>query len=309
MDETESEVVVTAGQRLREAREAQGLSIEDIAAQTRIPTRHLASIEEGDWTKLPAATYTVGFAKNYAGALGLDRNEIGEQLRNEMGVAGPAYAHPEIYETADPARTMPKGLVLGALGVLLLVVLALTWLNNRSLEPDEVVAEAENVVAPVENVATPAPQPAQAAGPVVLTASEAVWIQIKDGAMTLKQGELAPGESYEVPTNATAPLLTTGKPEALRITVGSQQAPAIGEPGRTVSGVSLKAADLVRTGAAPASATPAQGQVSPAAPPPVRRPTAQRTAAPPPAAAPDLDASTSNMAAAAPVAGAQTTQP
>ena len=39
MDETESEVVVTAGQRLREAREAQGLSIEDIAAQTRIPTR------------------------------------------------------------------------------------------------------------------------------------------------------------------------------------------------------------------------------------------------------------------------------
>ena len=153
MDETESEVVVTAGQRLREAREAQGLSIEDIAAQTRIPTRHLASIEEGDWTKLPAATYTVGFAKNYAGALGLDRNEIGEQLRNEMGVAGPAYAHPEIYETADPARTMPKGLVLGALGVLLLVVLALTWLNNRSLEPDEVVAEAENVVARQEDSA------------------------------------------------------------------------------------------------------------------------------------------------------------
>ena len=89
MDETESEVAMTAGQRLREAREAKGLSVEDIAAQTRIPTRHLSSIETGDWDKLPAATYSVGFAKNYATAVGLDRNEIGEQLRNEMGVSGP----------------------------------------------------------------------------------------------------------------------------------------------------------------------------------------------------------------------------
>lgn len=312
MDETEPEVVVTAGQRLREAREAQGLSVEDIAAQTRIPTRHLTSIEEGDWTKLPAATYTVGFAKNYATALGLDRNEIGEQLRSEMGVVGPAaYAHPEVYEAADPARTMPKGLVFGALGLLLLVVLGLTWLNNRSLEPDEVVAEADNAVAPIENVAAPAaqPQPAQAAGPVVLTASEAVWIQIKDGALVLKQGELAAGQSYEVPANATAPLLTTGKPEALRITVGSQQAPAIGEPGRTVSGVSLKAPDLMRTANAPATASPVQGQVPPTAPPPARRPAAQRTVAPPSVQAPDPDTPTSNTAAPAPAAAGQTTQP
>ena len=312
MDETEPEVVTTAGQRLREAREAQGLSIEDIAAQTRIPTRHLASIEEGDWSKLPAATYTVGFAKNYASALGLDRNEIGDQLRSELGVAGPAaYAHPEIYEAADPARTMPKGLVFGALGLLLLVVLALTWLNNRSLEPDVAVAEADNVVAPVENVAAPAsqPQPAQAAGPVVLTASEAVWIQIKDGALVLKQGELAAGQSYEVPANASAPLLTTGKPEALRITVGSQQVPAIGEPGRTVSGVSLKAPDLMRTGTAPATTSPVQGQVSPAVPPPARRPAAQRKVAPPPVQAPNPDTPTSNTTAPAPAAAGQATQP
>lgn len=315
MDETEPEVVATAGQRLREAREAKGLSIEDIAAQTRIPTRHLSSIETGDWSKLPAATYTVGFAKNYATAVGLDRNEIGEQLRTELGVGGPIYAHPEVYEAADPARTMPKGLVFGALALLVLVVLALTWLNNRSLEPDEVVAEANNVAAtPVENVATPAPQPAQAAGPVVLTATESVWIQVKDGSLMLKQGQLTPGESYEVPANAAAPQLTTGKPEALRISVGSQQAPAIGAPGRTVSGVSLKAEDLMRTAAAPATAGPAQGQVSPAVAQPPARPTRanapRRTAAPPPVNASNPDTSTTNTSAPAQGAPDQTaTQP
>jgi cytoskeletal protein RodZ len=296
MDETESEVV-TAGQRLREAREAKGLSIEDVAAQTRIPTRHLASIETGDWTKLPAATYTVGFAKNYASAVGLDRNEIGDQLRSEMGVVGPTYAHPEIYEAADPARTMPKGLVFGALILLALVVLALTWLNNRSLEPDEAVAEADNIAVATENAAAPAPAvaPQQASGPVVLTATDAVWLQVRDGGVILKQGQLAAGERYEVPANAVAPQLTTGKPEALRITVGSQQAPAIGEAGKKVSNVSLKGADLIRTSAA-ASSAPVQGQALPAVPQPPQRIEPRRTAAPPPVQGPDPDSPTNSTA-------------
>src|SRR4051795_6937261 len=73
------------GERLRAAREEKKLSLEDVAAQTRIPQRHLASIETGDWEHLPAPTYTIGFAKNYAGIVGLDRTEIGNQLREEMG--------------------------------------------------------------------------------------------------------------------------------------------------------------------------------------------------------------------------------
>ena len=292
MDETESVDVVTAGQRLREAREARKLSIEDIAAQTRIPTRHLASLESGEWDKLPAPTYSIGFAKNYATAVGLDRNEIGEQLRTEMGGSRPAaMAHPEIYEAADPARTMPKGLVFGAIAVLVVVVLGLAWVNDRSLAPDEPVAEAANVAAPVENSVAPAPPPpAAAAGPVVLTATDAVWLQVKDGATVLKQGELAAGESYEVPAGATAPVLTTGKPEAVRIAVGSQQAPPIGEPGRTVSGVSLKAADLMRAGVAPsAGASSPPAVTTPATPP--SRPRAQRSAppAPPPVATPEVE--------------------
>src|SRR4029450_14114732 len=98
MDEEEAVEVVTVGQRLKEAREAKGISIEDIAAQTRIPTRHLASLEASEWDKLPPATYSIGCAKNFASAVGLDRNEIGEQLRAEMGGARQTFANPEVYE-------------------------------------------------------------------------------------------------------------------------------------------------------------------------------------------------------------------
>lgn len=310
MDETEPDGIVTVGQRLREAREAQGISLEEIAAQTRIPTRHLASLEVGDWDKLPAATYSIGFAKNYAGAVGLDRNEIGEQLRAEMGGGRLAMAHPEVFETVDPARTMPKGLVIGALAALALVVLALTWLNNRSLEPTAQPVESVEAGPPVENVVTPGPQPAAAAGPVVLTATDAVWLQIKDGATVLKQGQLAPGESFEVPANAVAPVLTTGKPEALKIKVGSADAPAVGQPGRTVSGVSLKAADLMRTGASPTAA--AIAPAAPTAPQPsrqaARRPSASDSP-PPTQTAEPTEPSTGNVSAPAPgIADTATTQ-
>ena len=38
----------TVGERLRAAREKKKLSLEDVAAQTRIPQRHLVAIETAD---------------------------------------------------------------------------------------------------------------------------------------------------------------------------------------------------------------------------------------------------------------------
>jgi len=285
MDETEPDDVVTVGQRLREAREAKGLSVEDIAAQTRIPTRHLTSLEEGDWDKLPAATYSVGFAKNYAGAIGLDRNEIGDLLRAEMGGTRLPAAYPEVYETADPARTMPKGLVIAALALLVVVVLALSWLSNRSMQAEEPIAQSPSVAEPAAPaVAAPAAPVPASSDPVVLTASEPVWIEVKDGAVVLKQGQLAAGERYEVPATAAAPVLTTGKPEALRISVGAAQAPAVGPAGKKVSDVSLKAADLLRGPTSPAPAA--------AASPPPAKPRPAARGSTPPAAPSTTDAST-----------------
>jgi len=286
VDDEPIAAIDSVGQRLRAAREAKGLTIEDVASSTRIPTRHLLSLEESDWGKLPASTYSVGFAKNYAGAVGLDRAEIAEQLRAEMGSELPAHystATVDSFEPVDGNRSMPKGIVVGALVALVAIALLLTWLSNRELSGDDAVAEpAAETVAAVPAV-TPAAQ-----GPVVITANDAVWIQVRDGATVLKQGELAAGQSFEVPANATAPVLTTAKPEALRISVGTGDAPPIGPAGERISNVSLLGRDLLRgpvaapaavpiaiapvptsrrTTAAPRTA-PAPGASVPAAPPP-----------------------------------------
>ena len=256
--------VPTAGERLKAAREEKKLSLEDIAAQTRIPQRHLESIETADWDKLPAPTYTIGFAKSYASSVGLDRTEIGDQLREEMGGQRFVSSQSEVIEAADPARTMPIWLVLGAIVAVVLIVVLMSWLNRRSLEqPADVASTQPAATAP----ATPAPpvqqqpsvQPANGQGPVVLSAVAPAWVQVTDQGKTLFEGMLQPGQTYAVPPTATAPLLKAGKPEALKVTVGSAVAPPVGPPGKVASKVSLKGPDLMRGGAQPSPA-PAVGQ-------------------------------------------------
>jgi len=270
MNDTEEEFAQTTsvGQRLRAAREEKGLTLDEVANQTRIPLRHLQSLEESDWSKLPAPTYTIGFAKSYASAIGMDRTEIGEDLRAEMGGTRPEYSSTEVFEPADPKRTMPKWLVLSALGAIVAVVLLLSWMSNRSLESDETAAPEAAATQPQQRVpdtvpTQPAAQPAAAAGQVVISATEPAWIHITDQGKTLFMGELAAGQTFNVPGNAVAPLLKAGKPEALRVTVGSAVAPPVGPPGRVASKVSLLAADLMRGGA---QATPP----APSAPPGVQ---------------------------------------
>ena len=275
----EDGVPMTAGERLRQAREASGVSLEEIATTTRIPTRHLESLEAGDFARLPAPTDTNGVAQHFAAAVGLDRIEIGDQLRAEMGGSRPVMTTPEVFEPADPARAMPKWLIFAAIGALLLAALLINWLNNRSLEPDEQVAANAIAAAPL-TVPPPAAVVPQGQGPVVLTATDRVWLEVKDGAVVLKQGELAPGESFEVPANAASPTLTTAKAEALRITVGTSVAPPIGPSAEKVT-VSLKAADLLQprpaaSAAVPPAATP-RATATRAAPQPAAEPTANTT--------------------------------
>ena len=251
----------TVGDRLRAAREKKKISLDDIATQTRIPLRHLQNLEAGDWAALPAPTYTIGFAKSYASAVGLDRTEIGDDLRAEMGGQRYEASNAEVFEPVDPARTMPKWLVFAAIGGIILVVLIMTWLNNRALEPDTSTSPVEaTATVPTEESAASAqaPQqqqaaPAAATGAVVLTATEPAWIQITDQGRTLFSGELAAGQTFAVPQDAVAPLLKAGKPEALRVTVGDTVAPPVGPAGRVASNVSLKPTDLMNAGAAGAS--------------------------------------------------------
>nr|WP_153123836.1 RodZ domain-containing protein [Peribacillus tepidiphilus] len=72
------------GNRLREAREANGLSLDDLQEITKIQKRYLVGIEEGKYEMMPGKFYVRAFIKQYAEAVGLEPEEIFEQYKNDI---------------------------------------------------------------------------------------------------------------------------------------------------------------------------------------------------------------------------------
>ena len=82
------------GERLRAAREAQGIALSQAAADTRILPRYIVALEDGDYQYLPGDVYARGFIRNYANYLNVAADELIELYRVERG-------------TTDPIRIVP----------------------------------------------------------------------------------------------------------------------------------------------------------------------------------------------------------
>jgi cytoskeleton protein RodZ len=282
----------TVGEKLRGAREAQGLELAEIAARTRIPQRHLEAIEKSDYVGLPSVTYSLGFAKSYARALGLDEVEIARDLREELGNSPERAAPTPSYELEDPSRVPPRGLAWAGLiiAVLALIGVALWYgtglFRGSAPAPETLPVATDNAVAETPGTAT-----AVGDGHVTLVALDLVWVRVTDAkGQKLFEKEMIPGERYDVPIDADHPKARTGGPEKLQVLLNGSNVAALGPAGQTVD-VELTAAALQARGE---SATPSP---SPSAESnrPVARPAARRRPSPSPSAsAAEPVAATSN---------------
>ncbi len=251
------------GDRLRHARESRGMSLDEVATQTRIPIRHLQHIEREEWDALPATTYCVGFAKAYANAVGLNGPEMARELRERLGGTRTRAPAPEYYEPADPARVPPRSTLL--IAVILLAVFVVGYLIWRSTLDEEPITPGVEMAVPETAAPQAQPTPAQtqpvqpqavAGQPVTLVATEEVWLRVSDGGTSLYQGILQAGQRFPIPPTAQQPVLRTARPQVLRIMVGARDIGPVEPVERTISNVSLRAEDLagrLQGGANPAS--------------------------------------------------------
>ncbi len=247
------------GTLLQSARLEQNRELSDIAAQTRVPLRHLSAIEEGRHDDLPALPYTLGFVKNYARAIGMDPEAAAAQFRGEtnLTVREPTIT---VMEPIDVRRSPPRSaIILGPLIVGLLAIVILAWgsgwfggENDVAEVNDDPLADmdvADNVgTAAPEIVAAlaPAPEPALPTGEVVITASADAWMRIsnEDGRDKLFERVLAAGESYTVPAGTPDLYIKAGNAGALTLTIGGTEMPKLGGMGSVVGPVALTAEAL-----------------------------------------------------------------
>jgi cytoskeleton protein RodZ len=259
----------TPGAKLRAAREAQGLSLQDVATRTRIALRQLEAVERDDYGALPGIPYAVGFARAYARAVDVDEVAIAAEVREAVHGSDLGANRYEAFEPADPAR-VPSRALAWTLAAIVLVLIGgyIIWRTQLFTPPssEEIAASAParpsapaagSAVAPIRQV----PQT------VVFTAVDDVWLRIVDEAgERLKDGTMKKGESFTLPAGARNPTILTGRPQALNVTVGGKPIPPLGAADRTIADVPVNAEALLAR-AAPAeqqSGTPAGGQAAPA---------------------------------------------
>ena len=243
------EVPKTVGEQLKVARERLGVSLADLAAKTRVPTRHLESIERSEFGALPGQTYTVGFVRSYARAVDLDDVAMVNALRAELLRSGhEGYQAPlQNYEPTDPARVPSKTLAWTAAAIAALVLAAYLLFRSYSLSP---TVSAPQTVAPqvTSQITTAVKAPASTGSDatVVLTATGNVWVKVYDtDQKRLFEQEMVAGDSFTVPKDANKPMIVTGRPQALDITVDGKKVPPLGAPDKTVADVGISAQDLL----------------------------------------------------------------
>ena len=95
----------SVGQQLKDARVAQGKSLEDVGAELKIRADHVSALEESDFSKFDAPIFIRGFVRTYCRFLKLDHNALIVQLNQELGGTESL--------ASDPALPGKKGFVDG----------------------------------------------------------------------------------------------------------------------------------------------------------------------------------------------------
>lgn len=259
--ETES---ASAGDRLRVARETRRLDLDHIAAETRIPVRHLESIERGSFDDLPSRTYAIGFARNYAKAVGLDEKSIADAVREELNHGeARASAMAGGMEPGDPAKLPSAGLAwFGGFAAIVLAIGLISFFSSYFSAggglPSLIAEDSSDdsaQQAPAQSASAGAQSaPAPTSGQVVFTALEdGIWVRFyEDGGERLFEAQMSQGDRFELPGDAVEPRINTGRPDAFAITVGGREVPKLSDEPVTIGDTPVSAAALLARADTPA---------------------------------------------------------
>ncbi|MDQ4122249.1 MAG: helix-turn-helix domain-containing protein [Acidobacteriota bacterium] len=177
--------MATLGEKLREAREARGYTLREVADNTRISVRHLEAIEADDYRPLPGGVFNKGFIKAFARYVGIDEAEALSDYTKQVGQQGlptgddeaPLSRRHEVFVGDEPRRPLlTLVLALIILGLLTWgVIAALQWYQNRN---NQTIAAASPTPTPAVNTnADPTPTPTP-----VVSAASGLKIEVKAGA-------------------------------------------------------------------------------------------------------------------------------
>jgi cytoskeleton protein RodZ len=280
----------SVGEMLKESRNAQGLSLEQISTELRIEVPQLEALEGDRFERIGVPVFVKGYLRQYGTRLGLDPRDLLAQY----------YAQTSLKEVQiQPSKTIKLRderqitvWVIAALAILVVVVgLAAWWVGAGG----STVASSPSA-APKTSVDA---KPASAAPAAAPESTSAPAVGTPTGGSAAPPAEPAPSSAPATPATAPPPSGTAAP--ATTPTPSGTVAP-VTTP--TPSGTAPAAPPSPASGASTGTTT-----LAVATPPPAARAAAERPAAQPTAAAPTTSAASPVTATAASSGSAPAAQP
>lgn len=147
-DTPASATPINPGKLLRNAREAQGLTLAGVALQLNLPCRFLEQIETGNFANLPGNTFARGYVRSYAKLLGMDPSQLVSEFDRFTGTNAKGSQVHSLGRIEEPVRFSSIGLRLISLVLLLLLcaVLFFWWQeSSMGLKVSQVMAPPAHV--------------------------------------------------------------------------------------------------------------------------------------------------------------------
>lgn len=270
------------GPMLRAAREARGLSEQQVAEQLNLDATVVAALERDDLAALGAPVFAKGHLRRYGALLGLPGDELFAAYDHARGRPDMPSLVPRARLEMQPARRRPRwpwliGSALAFVGAALVAAYVSEYglrLPFRAAEAPEaagpaagqepapdVAADAANVATEPSGTAAPPPQAAEAVGSVpaagmplppghvsvTMAFAADSWAEIYDGSGQAVLYDLGKAGSQRT-IAAAAPLsVTIGNATAVTIAVNGQTTPLPALPaGQTVARFSISADGTLR---------------------------------------------------------------
>ncbi len=296
------------GDVLAAARKEQDKSFEEVSEATRIATKHLEAIENGDPSGVPSEPYFHLFAKSYAQHIGVDPAliaEMAEQPETGTGAVGKrsrssgGQPNTEEPESSHFGRNLIIFLALATLVFAAILIYGrffsesprLTTSSDASHEVDQTTEAAdENAVPgdlmayldfPSEPYSKPAPLK------LALRAKQDVWVVVSRDGDTVLNRQLTAGSTREYEARSRF-VLSLGISTAVEISLNDTLLPPLSSQARTITGLEINQVNyqgfMPRPEDTMTTATTAAQREEPS-PPQIEHNTTAETPAPAPSAA------------------------
>ena len=152
---------------LKQARERQGTSLQDISQAVNVPVRYLQALEgEGDRRLLADTMYLIPFLRTYVTYLGFDPNSAVRQFISELQTREMTEVKSRLESSLSPARfsawILPLVVALGGLLMVALVLrfsgLGTRWPFGQQEEVSSAVLSSDEPVASMDEFVVPMPE-------------------------------------------------------------------------------------------------------------------------------------------------------